>query len=45
MNYSAIGQSIPETVWITYFMTQDSGLVDIKGASTNVEDIYVFFKT
>lgn len=44
MNYSAIGQSIPETVWITYFMTQDSGLVDIKGASTNVEDIYVFFK-
>lgn len=44
MNYSAIGQSIPETVWITYFMTQDNGLVDIKGAATNVEDIYVFFK-
>ena len=44
MNYSALGQSIPETVWITYFMTQDNGLVDIKGESTNVEDIYLFFK-
>lgn len=44
MNYSALGQSIPETVWITYFMTQDNGLVDIKGSATNVEDIYVFFK-
>lgn len=44
MNYSAIGQSIPESVWITYFMTQDNGLVDIKGSATNVEDIYVFFK-
>lgn len=44
MNYSALGQSIPDTVWITYFMTQDNGLVDIKGEATNVEDIYVFFK-
>ena len=25
-------------------MTQDNGLVDIKGESTNVEDIYLFFK-
>ncbi len=44
MSYSAIGQTIPETVWITYFMTQGDGLVDIKGAATNVEDVYVFFK-
>lgn len=44
MNYSAIGESIPETVWITYFMTQGDGLVDIKGSATNVEDINVFFK-
>ncbi len=45
MNYSAIGQTIPETVWITYFMTQGDGLVDIKGAATNVEDVYSFFRT
>lgn len=45
MNYSAIGQTIPETVWVTYFMTQGDGLVDIKGAATNVEDVYAFFKS
>lgn len=44
MSYTAIGEAIPNTVWITYFMTQADGLVDIKGAATNVEDIYVFFK-
>lgn len=44
MSYSAIGQAIPETVWVTYFMAQGDGLVDIKGAATNVEDVYVFFK-
>ena len=44
MSYSAIGQAIPDTVWVTYFMAQGDGLVDIKGAATNVEDVYVFFK-
>lgn len=44
MNYTAIGVSIPDSVWITYFMTSDNGLIDVKGAATNVEDIYVFFK-
>lgn len=44
MSYTAVGESIPNTVWITYFMSQGDGLVDIKGAATNVEDIYVFFK-
>ena len=44
MSYSAVGEAIPNTVWITYFMTQGDGLVDIKGAATNVEDIYAFFK-
>lgn len=44
MSYTAIGEAIPNTVWITYYMTQADGLVDIKGAATNVEDIYVFFK-
>lgn len=44
MNYVAAGESIPKTVWLTYFMTQGDGLVDIKGVATNVEDVYVFFK-
>ena len=44
MNYVAAGEAIPKTVWLTYFMTQGNGLVDIKGVSTNVEDVYVFFK-
>ena len=44
MNYVAAGDSIPKTVWLTYFMTQGDGLVDLKGVSTNVEDVYVFFK-
>lgn len=43
MNYAAVGASIPDNVWLTYFMTSDNGLVDVKGSSTNVEDIYVFF--
>ncbi len=44
MNYVAAGDSIPKTVWLTYFMTQGDGLVDIKGVSSNVEDVYVFFR-
>ncbi len=44
MNYIAAGDAIPKTVWLTYFMTQGDGLVDIKGVSSNVEDVYVFFK-
>ena len=44
MNYVAAGEAIPKTVWLTYFMTQGDGLVDIKGVASNVEDVYVFFK-
>lgn len=44
LNYSALGSSIPSSVWLTYFMTSDNGLVDIKGEASNVEDVYVFFK-
>ncbi len=44
MNYIAAGDSIPQNVWLTYFMTQGNGLVDIKGEATDVNSIYVFFK-
>jgi len=44
MNYVAAGEAIPSNVWLTYFMTQGDGLVDIKGVSTDVSAVYVFFK-
>ena len=44
MNYVAAGEAIPPNVWLTYFMTQGNGLVDIKGVSTDVSAVYVFFK-
>lgn len=44
LNYIAAGDSIPNNVWLTYFMTQGDGLVDIKGESTDVGSVYAFFK-
>ncbi len=44
MSYSALGDSVPKDLWITYFSTKDDGKIDIKGASENVEDVYMFFK-
>ena len=44
MNYMAAGESIPSNVWLTYFMTQGNGLVDVKGGASDVNSIYVFFK-
>ena len=44
MGYSALGESIPSSVWLTYFVAQDDGKFDIKGESSSVEDIYAFFK-
>ena len=44
MNYVALGDAIPKNVWLTYFMTQGTGLIDVKGVSSNVSDVYVFFR-
>lgn len=44
MSYSALGDAVPKSLWLTYFSTKDDGKIDIKGASENVEDIYLFFK-
>ncbi len=44
MNYIAAGETIPQNVWLTYFMTQGNGLVDIKGGATDVSSVYTFFK-
>ncbi len=42
--YSALGESVPSDLWITYFMAKEAGKIDIKGVSESVEDIYIFFK-
>lgn len=42
--YSAIGISIPNKLWITYYMSNGAGKVDIKGKSDDVESIYTFYK-
>ena len=44
MAYSALGDSIPKNVYLTYFMTGDKGYIDIQGCSNSVEDIYIFFQ-
>ena len=44
MNYTAAGETIPNNVWLTYFMTQANGLVYMKGGSTDVSSVYSYFK-
>ena len=44
LSYSAIGESVPQSLWITYFLAKEDGKIDIKGVSENVEDIYNFFR-
>lgn len=44
MAYAALGESIPQNLYLTYFMTGDDGMIDIKGCADSVEDVYVFFK-
>ncbi len=44
MAYAALGESIPKDLYLTYFMTGDNGMINIKGCADSVEDVYVFFK-
>lgn len=44
MAFTALGESVPKKLWITYFTAQGDGQIDIKGESSNVEDIYLFFR-
>lgn len=44
MAYAALGESIPENLYLTYFLTGDDGKINIKGCADSVEDVYVFFK-
>jgi hypothetical protein len=44
MAYTALGESIPQNLYLTYFITGDEGTIDIRGCANSVEDVYVFFK-
>lgn len=42
--YSALGMSIPNQLWVTYYVTNEANKVDIKGKSSDVGGIYNFYK-
>lgn len=42
--FAALGESVPKDLYLTYFMTGDDGMINIKGCADSVEDVYVFFK-
>jgi hypothetical protein len=44
MAYTALGESIPQNLYLTYFITGDEGTIDVRGCADSVEDVYVFFK-
>ena len=44
MAFTALGESVPKKLWVTYFTAQGEGQIDIKGEASNVEDIYLFFR-
>lgn len=42
--FTALGESVPKNLWVTYFTAKDDGKFVIKGESANVEAIYLFYK-
>ena len=44
MSYTALGEAVPKKLWLTYFTAKDDGKIDIKGESSNVEDVYTFYR-
>lgn len=44
MSYTALGESVPKNLWLTYFVAKEEGKIDIKGNTSNVEDVYTFYK-
>ena len=45
MYLSSLRFSVPKNVWITYYMTNSKGQVDVKGRSLDVESVYNFYKS
>jgi len=44
MAFAALGESVPRNLYLTYFLTGENGMINVKGCADTVEDIYVFFK-
>ncbi len=44
IGYTALGESVPKSLWITEFYADGNENFDIKGESENVEDIYTFYR-
>lgn len=42
--YSALGMSIPNKLWVTYYTLNGAGKVDIKGKASDVKSVYTFYK-
>lgn len=42
--YEALGMSIPNKLWVSYYSTNEAGKIDIQGKSTDVESVYTFYK-
>lgn len=42
--YSAIGVSIPNKLWVTYYALNDAGKIDLQGKASDVKSIYAFYK-
>lgn len=42
--YNAIGSHIPNKVWLTSFYADSKGGCGLKGATTSVDDVYIFFR-
>lgn len=42
--YSALGVSVPNKLWIKYYLTSGENGVDIKGKSSDVQSVYSFYK-
>lgn len=42
--YNSIGADIPARVWLTVFYSDSNGAYGIKGETTSVDDVYLFFR-
>ena len=42
--FTALGEAVPSSLWINYFVAKDDGKFNIKGEASNVEVVYVFFR-
>lgn len=42
--FDSIGADIPSKVWLTYFYADTNGAYGIKGETSSVDDVYLFFR-